>query len=211
MSTLEEKVLTRAASYLPVSFIISAYNEEATIVASLKSLLAMHYPEFELIVVNDGSTDGTLAAVQKEFQLTPSVPSPLRFTQHAQVKGAWRSATHPNLVVVDKVNGGRADGLNTALEQARYPLIAAIDADSLVDPNALQRAGTRFLDAPTLMGLGGTIRVVNEALVVDGTVKTPRTPRNAMVLETSSGADGRAGRPRAIPDYNTHFRRKCCT
>lgn len=178
VSTLEEKVLTRAATYLPVSFIIAAYNEEATIVPSLRSLLAMHYPEFELILVNDGSKDGTLAVVREAFRLEPSVPSPLRFTRHAQVLGAWRSATHPNLKVIDKVNGGRADALNAALEQARYPVVAAIDADSLVDPEALQRAGTRFLDAPTLMGLGGTIRVVNEALVVDGTVKTPRTPLN---------------------------------
>lgn len=178
VSTLEEKVLTRAATYLPVSFIIAAYNEEATIVPSLRSLLAMHYPEFELILVNDGSKDGTLAVVKEAFRLEPSVPSPLRFTRHAQVLSAWRSATHPNLTVIDKVNGGRADALNAALEQARYPVVAAIDADSLVDPEALQRAGTRFLDAPTLMGLGGTIRVVNEALVVDGTVKTPRTPLN---------------------------------
>jgi len=178
VSTLEEKVLTRAASYLPVSFVIPAYNEVATIVPSLKSLLAMHYPEFELIVANDGSTDGTLAAVTEAFGLEASVASPLRFAQHARVTGAWRSSTHPNLVVVDKVNGGRADALNAALEQARYPLVVAIDADSLVDPDALQRAGTRFLDAPTLMGLGGTIRVVNEAEVVAGTVKTPRTPRN---------------------------------
>lgn len=178
VSTLEEMVLTRAASYLPVSFIIPAYNEVATIVPSLKSLLAMHYPEFELIVANDGSTDDTLAAVTEAFGLEASVPSPLRFTQHTRVTGAWRSTTHPNLVVVDKVNGGRADALNAALEQARYPLVVAIDADSLVDPDALQRAGTRFLDAPTLMGLGGTIRVVNEALVVGGTVKAAVTPRN---------------------------------
>src|SRR5690606_4630445 len=129
-------------------------------------------------LANDGSTDRTLAVVAAEFQLEPSVPRPLRFAEHAQVRGAWRSATPPNLVVVDKVNGGRADALNAALEQARYPLIVAIDADSLVDPNALQRAGTRFLDAPTLMGLGGTVRVGNEALVVDGTVTVPRTPRN---------------------------------
>ena len=83
ISTLEEKVLTRAASYLPVSFIIAAYNEEATIVASLKSLLSMHYPDFEVVLVNDGSTDGTLAAVTAAFELEPTVPSPLRCTQHA--------------------------------------------------------------------------------------------------------------------------------
>lgn len=177
-SLLEESVLTRASSYLPVSFIIPAYNEEATIVNSLTSLLAMHYPEFEVIVANDGSKDGTLEALRDAFGLVPAVPSPHRYTQHAPVVGAWRSVQHPNLTIVDKANGGRADALNAALEQARYPLVVAIDADSLVDPLALQRAGTRFLDAPTLMGLGGTIRVVNEAVIVDGAVKAAVTPRN---------------------------------
>ena len=177
-SLLEESVLTRAGSYLPVSFIIPANNEQATIVNSLTSLLAMHYPEFEVVVANDGSNDETLEVMRDAFGLVPSVPSPLRFTKHAPVVGAWRSVTHPNLIVVDKVKGGKADALNAALEQAQYPLVAAIDADSLVDPQALQRAGTRFLDAPTLMGLGGTIRVVNEALIVDGAVKSARTPRN---------------------------------
>lgn len=177
-SKLEETVLTRAGSYLPVSFIIPAYNEEATIVNSLTSLLSMHYPEFEVIVANDGSKDGTLAELTSAFGLVATVASPLRFTQHEPVRGAWRSTTHPNLVVVDKDNGGRADALNAALEQARFPLVVATDADSLIDPEALQRAGTRFLDAPTLMGLGGTIRVVNEADVVGGAVKAARTPRN---------------------------------
>src|SRR5690606_37733147 len=178
LSTLEETLLTRAASYLPVTFIIPAYNEETTIVSSLTSLLSMHYPEFEIVVANDGSTDGTVAVLTEAFQLQPCVPSPRRFATHAPVRGAWRSASYPNLLVIDKVNGGRADALNAALEQAKYPVVVATDADSLIDPTALQRAGTRFLDAPSLIGLGGTIRVVNEAQVVDGAVIEARTPRN---------------------------------
>ena len=177
-SSLEETVLTRAASFLPVSFIIPAYNEEATLVSSLSSLLALHYPEFEIVVANDGSTDGTLAALQEAFELVPCVPSPRRFAEHKPVRGAWRSASHPTLLIVDKENGGRADALNAALEQARYPLVVATDADSLIDPAALQLAGTRFLDAPTLVGLGGTIRVVNEAKVDGGAVVEARTPVN---------------------------------
>src|SRR5690606_2038041 len=108
-SSLEETVLTRAASFLPVSFIIPAYNEEATIVSSLRSLLALHYPEFEIIVTNDGSTDGTVAALTEAFALTACVPSPRRFAEHKSVRGAWRSGSHPNLLVIDKENGGRAD------------------------------------------------------------------------------------------------------
>lgn len=177
-SALEEKVLMRAATYLPVSFLIPAYNEEATIVESLKSLLAMHYPEFEVIVTNDGSKDGTIAVMKEAFELVPCLPSPRRFAAHATVRAAYRSRTRPNLLVIDKVNGGRADALNAALEQARYPVVVVTDADSLIDPEALQRAGTRFLDEPSLVALGGTIRVVNEADVVDGAVVRPRTPRN---------------------------------
>ncbi len=177
-SSLEQTVLTRAASYLPVSFLIPAYNEETTIVSSLKSLLAMHYPEFEVIVANDGSKDATLEVLKEAFGLVESLPGPRRFAQHAPLRSAWRSTTHAGLLVVDKENGGRADAINAALEQARYPVVVVTDADSLIDPVALQKAGTRFLDAPHLMGMGGTIRVVNEAAVVGGAVLEPRTPRN---------------------------------
>src|SRR5690606_30688414 len=131
-------VMTRASTFLPVSFIVPAYNEQATIVSSVRSLLAMHYPEFEVIVTNDGSPDATLTELKQAFDLRAIPPNPHRFAQHAPVRGAYRSRTNPNLVVVDKENGGRADALNAAMEQARYPLIVAIDADSLVDPGALQ-------------------------------------------------------------------------
>jgi len=178
LSALEQTLLTRASTYLPVSFLIPAYNEEATIVSSLESLLAMHYPEFEVIVANDGSKDATLTVLKEAFDLVESLPGPRRFTQHAPVRSAWRSTTHAGLLVLDKENGGRADALNAALEQARYPVVVLTDADSLIDPAALQKAGTRFLDVPSLMGMGGTIRVVNEAKVVGGAVKEPRTPRN---------------------------------
>lgn len=178
VSPLEATVMTRASTFLPVSFIVPAYNEQETIVSSVRSLLAMHYPEFEVIVANDGSTDEMLARLQEAFALGPIAPNPHRFADHASVKGAYRSRTNPNFVVVDKENGGRADALNAAMEQARYPLVVAIDADSLVDPGALQLAGTRFLDDPRLMALGGSIRLVNEADVADGTVRAAHTPKN---------------------------------
>ncbi len=178
VSPLEATVMTRASTFLPVSFIVPAYNEQATIVSSVRSLLAMHYPEFEVIVANDGSPDATLAELKQAFDLRAIPPNPHRFAQHALVRGAYRSRTNPSLVVVDKENGGRADALNAAMEQARYPLIVAIDADSLVDPGALQLAGTRFLDDPSLVALGGSIRLVNEAEVTEGTVRTVHTPRN---------------------------------
>ena len=178
VSRLEETALTRSATYLPVSFLVPAYNEEATIVGSVRSLLGMHYPEFELVVVNDGSKDGTMAVLKEAFELVPAVPSPRRLTPHARVLGTWRSATHPALTVIDKENGGRSDALNTALEQARYPIVIVIDADSLVDPQALVMAGTRFLDDPTLVAMGGSIRLVNEALVTGGSVRLARTPLN---------------------------------
>src|SRR5690606_27660282 len=151
VSRLEETALTRASTYLPVSFLVAAYNEEATIVGSVRSLLGMHYPEYELIIVNDGSKDGTMRVLHEAFELVPTLASPRRITPHATVRGTWRSATHPSLTVIDKENGGRSDALNTALEQARYPIVVVIDADSLVDPQALVMAGTRFLDDPTLV------------------------------------------------------------
>lgn len=177
-SALEDTAMARAGNYLPVSFLVPAYNEEATIVASIRSLLAMHYPGFEVIVVSDGSSDGTMAVMKEAFDLVPSAPLPLRVAPHAPLRSAWRSRSHPNLIVLDKENGGKADALNAALEQAHFPVVAAIDADSLVDPSALLRAGARFHDRPDLVALGGTIRVVNDATEVDGAVREARTPRN---------------------------------
>ncbi|HEX6208135.1 MAG TPA: glycosyltransferase [Actinomycetota bacterium] len=161
----------------PVSILIPAFNEAASIVESVRSLLSMHFPRFELVVVNDGSTDPTLELLREHFAL---IEVPLAYRQvlpSREVRGIYRSLRYPNLMVIDKENGGRADALNAAINAARYPLVCAIDADTFLDADAVLRASRVFGEDETVVGIGGTIRPVNGAVVEDGQVTSLRVPK----------------------------------
>jgi len=122
---------------IPVSVIVAAYNEERVIVATTRSLLGLDYPEHEVIVVNDGSTDKTLEELVDTFGLQQYEPFLRRVFPCSEVRGMYRSSEHPNLVVVDKVNGGKADAWNAALNVARYRYVCGVDADTWFDRKAL--------------------------------------------------------------------------
>jgi len=122
---------------IPVSVIVAAYNEERVIAATTRSLLSLEYPEHEVIVVNDGSADGTLEELVETFGLEPYEPFLRRVFPCSEVRGMYRSSEHANLVVVDKVNGGKADAWNAALNVARYRYVCGVDADTWFDRKAL--------------------------------------------------------------------------
>ena len=122
---------------IPVSVIVPAYNEETALVAAIESLLDLDYPEFEVIVVNDGSTDGTLGRLHEVFELEPYETFVRAVFPSAEVRSVLRSATQPNLVVVDKENGGKADAMNAGFNVARYRFICGIDADMVIERDAL--------------------------------------------------------------------------
>jgi cellulose synthase/poly-beta-1,6-N-acetylglucosamine synthase-like glycosyltransferase len=171
---------------IPVTIIAPAYNEEVTIVESVKSLLALQYPLFETVVVNDGSKDETLETLKSAFNLR-QVPAQLEEKVKCQkVLGVYRSTTNPNLVVVDKTNGGKADALNAGLNVSRYPLFCAIDADSLLEGNALLRVTHPFLEKPhTTVAAGGIIRVANGCHIEGGRVLRVGLAKNWLaVLQT---------------------------
>lgn len=96
------------------------------------------------------------------------------------VLGLYRSQRYPNLLVVDKANGGKADALNAGLNLATGKLVCAIDADTLIEPDALQRMVRPFLAEDHVLAVGGTIRVVNGCLVRGGRVFATRVPRNPL-------------------------------
>jgi cellulose synthase/poly-beta-1,6-N-acetylglucosamine synthase-like glycosyltransferase len=131
-ATLESSRFT-----IPVSVIVAAFDEEVVIESTVRSFLAFDYPEFEVIVVNDGSSDGTLGRLKETFGLVPCEMFVRRvFTTHP-VRGLYRSPEYPNLVVVDKENGGKADSWNAALNVARYRYVCGVDADTVFDSKAL--------------------------------------------------------------------------
>lgn len=148
----------------PVSMIVPAYNEEEVIVKTVRSLLAMEYPTFEVIVVNDGSTDETLEKLGKEFTLEP-YPEAYRVSiPTEEVREIYRSAEYPQLIVIDKVNGGKSDALNCGLNIARYPLVLSGDADSYYHPSTLQWMTEPFQKDGRTMVVGGAIAVGNNCI-----------------------------------------------
>ncbi len=162
-----------------ISMIVPARNEAATIAQSVQALLALHYPNLEIVVVNDGSGDGTLDVLREEYDLVPIHPIYQKHIQSRPVRGLYWSRRHANLLLVDKYVGGKADAQNAGLNLATGELICVSDADTLIEPDALQRMVRPFLE-PDVVAVGGTIRVANGSLVRSGRVTTPRAPRTPL-------------------------------
>ena len=172
-----EDILIRslASSAAPrVSILVPAHNEAVTIVDSLRSLLTLRYPFFEVVLVNDGSTDDTLQRLIDAYDLYEVPPAVMRRLRTQRVRSYYRSRTWTKLLVVDKMNGGKADALNVALDAARFPYALACDADTLIEPDALLRLARPFLFDQKIAAVGGTIRVVNSCTVEDGRVTDAR-------------------------------------
>jgi len=168
----------------PIALLAPAYNEALTIVEAVRSLLSMRYPDFEIIVINDGSTDETLEILVDTFslELTQARDYEL-FVEHAPILGLYASSLHPRLLVIDKENGGKADALNAGLNLATTPIVCSMDADSLLEPDALLRAVQPFLEDPQrVIAVGGTIRVANGCTIADGRIVKVGAPRNALAL-----------------------------
>ncbi|HEY6095827.1 MAG TPA: glycosyltransferase [Gallionellaceae bacterium] len=166
----------------PISVLVPAYNEASTIAASVRSLLQLTYQEFEIIVINDGSKDGTLAELQREFDLIPFAEAYWNKLPTAPLRGIWRSMRHPNLRVIDKENGGKADALNAGINAARYPLFCAVDADSILQRNSLQLIVQPFIEDARTIAAGGTIRVVNGCRASDGYLSHVGLPHKLLPL-----------------------------
>lgn len=167
----------------PIAVIAPAYNEELTVVESVRSLLALHYPSFEVLLVNDGSKDGTLARVIAEFGLKRVGRYIDTSVTHQPIRGFYASPDLPRLLVIDKENGGKADALNAGINAARSPLFCAIDADSILETDALLRVVRPFIDYPDrTIAVGGTIRIANGCTIDTGRVTGVRLPRNFLAL-----------------------------
>ena len=161
----------------PISILVPARNEALTLETSVRSLLQLVYPEFEIVVINDGSTDGTMEALVKAFSLR-EFPEAYRVRiPTCPVRRIYRSTLHPNLRVVDKENGGKADSLNAGINAARYPLVCSIDADSILQRDSLERVARPFLEDPATVAAGGTVRLANGCEVRDGFLISPGMPR----------------------------------
>ena len=155
----------------PISIIVAAHDQEKTIVETVRSLMMVNYGEFEIVVVNDGSNDRTLQRLIRAFDLTRTDRIYQRAIPTGEVRGVYASLVHTQLVVLDKEPGGKADALNVGINICRYPLFCAIDADSVIEDNALLRVIKPFMEYPEqTVAAGGIVRIVNGCDVRDGRV-----------------------------------------
>jgi cellulose synthase/poly-beta-1,6-N-acetylglucosamine synthase-like glycosyltransferase len=154
-----------------VSVLLPAFDEEAGIVESVRSLLRLRYPEFEVVVVSDGSTDGTLPRLVEAFDLVPAEKVLRTSVATAEVRATYASRRHPDLFVLDKANGGKADALNAGANAARHPYLCAVDADAVIEEDALLRVAKPVIDDPDrVVATGGIVRIANGCRVRDGAV-----------------------------------------
>ena len=167
----------------PISILVPAYNEEAGIVDSVRSLLALDYPSTELVVVSDGSTDGTVARMVEAFDLRPAQRPTPPFLEHAAVRGVYVPRGRLRLILVDKDNGGKADSLNAGINFARFPLVCGIDADSILEQDALVKAAMPFVEDPLrTVATGGVVRIANGCRIVRGRVVEAVLPRRRLPM-----------------------------
>lgn len=167
----------------PVSILVAAHNEERTIVETIRSLMMLNYSEFEIIIINDGSTDQTLKTLMESFGLRRVGIAYRKSLDTEPVRGIYASLDRSNLIVVDKVRGGKSDALNCGINLSRYPLICSIDADSMIEDNALLRVVKPFMEHPEeMIAAGGIVRIVNGCTVKEGHVTTIALPDRSLPI-----------------------------
>ncbi|MCC5926143.1 MAG: glycosyltransferase family 2 protein [Bacteroidetes bacterium] len=164
--------------YNPISILAPAYNEEATVVESVNSLLQLRYPNFEVIVINDGSNDQTLQVLIDKFDLERIERYIPLVLDHKPIRGIYRSRRFSELIVVDKENGRKADALNAGINVCRNDLFCAIDADCVLEPDVLQNMLRCFIEDETTIAVGGIVRVANNCVIEGNEIKEIRMPKS---------------------------------
>ncbi len=166
-----------------ISIIAPAYNEENTIIDNIKSILSVHYQNFEVIIVNDGSKDGTLSKIIKEFQLVPYNYAYRTEIKTQIIRKIYRSnlPEFDKLIVVDKENGGKADALNAGINVASSKYITSIDVDCILEEDALIKMIKPFLQTnKKVIATGGVIRIANSCEVTNGKITKVNVPKSLL-------------------------------
>jgi biofilm PGA synthesis N-glycosyltransferase PgaC len=157
-----------------ISILAPAYNEAITIVENVKSLLSLHYNNYEVIILNDGSKDDTISKLTEYFKLVEVDFAYNEVIKTKPVRAVYKS-TEPafaHLLVVDKVNGGKADAINVGINVSQNRLFACIDVDCILESDALLRMVKPFLEERTkkIIAVGGVVRIANSCKVEHGKI-----------------------------------------
>ncbi len=167
-----------------ISIIAPAYNESKSIIDNVRTLLSLYYNNFEVIIVNDGSTDDTFQKIVQAFELVKvnyffdyRIPC-------ERIKGVYKSdnPSYNRLIVIDKNNGGKADSLNAGINISRNSLIVTIDADSIIESDSILKLVKPFLEEKErkVIGTGGVIRIVNSCDIESGQIKEIKLPEQIL-------------------------------
>ncbi len=167
----------------PISLLIPVFNEKNVVIETVKSALLLEYPYYEVIVINDGSTDGTLDELMHALELKKIdlVYRPILKTQ--KVRNFYHNPKIPNLLVIDKENGGKADALNCGINRSSSPYFCSVDADSVLERDALLRLMSNVIESDVpLIASGGVVRVLNGSRVKRGEVVEVDLPKTNLPL-----------------------------
>jgi poly-beta-1,6-N-acetyl-D-glucosamine synthase len=165
-----------------ISILAPAFNESKTIVDNVHSLLSLNYPNFEVIIINDGSKDNSLELLIKEFELTKIDYFYNQVISTQKLNGIYKSKRniYSKLVVVDKENGGKADALNAGINVSEKEYFISIDVDCILEQDALIKMIKPFIEAgeKKVIASGGVIRVANSCVIKNGNLSEVKLPTN---------------------------------
>lgn len=165
-----------------IAIMLPAYNEEDTIVQSVRSALDQNYPKTTVIVINDGSVDQTLDRLKSAYDLGLISEAPPWDLPCEAIYGIYGSTAVDDLIVIDKANGGKSDALNAGIWLTNQPLFCSIDADSLIDRNGLANVITPFIEHPAeTIAAGGSVRVANACRIDGGQVRDVKISTKPLV------------------------------
>ena len=165
---------------MPVSVIVPCHNEAPIVCSLIRNLLRLNYPQFEILLVNDGSTDPTMKVLEETFSLRGIDRFGRKVIGTKDIVGVYESPDHPELVVIDKRNGRRADAINAAVALARYPLLCVIDADCVLEEEALLHLARPFLRDNSVGAVAGIVRPSNGLVLGEGRILGKRFPETLL-------------------------------
>ncbi len=164
--------------YVPVTIVVPAYNEEVTIEASIRSLLALEYKLYEIVIVDDGSKDNTSKVVCEAFNMK-AISRPIQRKVPCQPEEAvyesyeWKVP----ITLIRKKNGGKADALNMGINASKYPYFICMDADSVLQYDSLEKIVRPVLEDSRVVAVGGVVRPCNGAEIKNGRVVSYHMPK----------------------------------
>jgi cellulose synthase/poly-beta-1,6-N-acetylglucosamine synthase-like glycosyltransferase len=167
----------------PISIIVPAYNEEVGIIQSVRSLLSINYPTYEIIVVNDGSKDQTLEVMINHYDMVEIHKVIRKQIETKSIKRIYQSKLLPYLYLVDKDNGGKADALNVGLNISHFPYVCSLDGDSVLESDAFLKVMKPIIDSnEEVIASGGSIRIANGCEIENGTIRNIGLSNNPLVI-----------------------------